>query len=104
MRTENTLIAAAENVLRAGDGQTGNNYASARGGVHDLRARDLLWDFVNRDVLTEQSLIAITWFKNQADLPRLATLFEAPAIGDATQRTYASPQSTACMATLLYRC
>jgi hypothetical protein len=26
-------------------------------------ARDLLWGFVNRDVLTEQSLIAITWFK-----------------------------------------
>ena len=90
VRTENALIAAVENVLRTGDGQTGNNYASALGGVHDPRARDLLWDFVNRDVLTEQSLIAITWFRNPADLPRLATLLEAPAKGDAMQRTYAS--------------
>ena len=90
VRTENALIAAVENVLRTGDGQTGNNYASALGGVHDPRARDLLWDFVNRDVLTEQSLIAITWFRNPADLPRLATLLEAPAKGDEMQRTYAS--------------
>ena len=77
-------------VLRAGDPQTGNNYASALGGVHDPRARDLLWDFVNRNALTEQSLIAITWFKNPADLPRLATLLEAPAKGDAVQGTYFS--------------
>ena len=43
VRTENALIAAVENVLRTGDGQAGNNYASALGGVHDPRARDLLW-------------------------------------------------------------
>jgi hypothetical protein len=89
-RAEDALISAAENVLRGGDLQTGNNYASALGGVHDPRARDLLWDFVNRNALTEQSLIAITWFKNPADLPRLATLLEAPAKGDAMQRTYSS--------------
>ena len=89
-RAEDALISAAEHVLRAGDPQTANNYASALGGVHDPRARDLLWDFVNRNVLTEQSLIAITWFKNPADLPRLATLLEAPAKGDAMQGTYSS--------------
>lgn len=89
-RAEGALISAAGNVLRAGDPQTGNNYASALGGVHDPRARKLLWDFVNRNVLTEQSLIAITWFKIAADLPRIAALLEAPAKGDEMQRTYAS--------------
>ena len=89
-RAEDALVSAADHVLRVGDPQTANNYASALGGVHDPRARDLLWDFVNRNVLTEQSLTAITWFKNPADLPRLATLLEAPAKGDAMQRTYSS--------------
>src|SRR5471030_449902 len=89
-RTEDALISAADYVLRVADPQTANNYASALGGVHDPRARDLLWEFVNRNVLTEQSLTAITWFKNPADLPRLATLLEAPAKDDALQRTYSS--------------
>lgn len=89
-RAEDALIAAAGNVLRDGDPQTGNNYASALGGVHDPRAGDLLWAFVNRNVLVEQSLIAITWLKNPADLPRLATLLEAPAKGDPKQGTYSS--------------
>lgn len=77
-------------MLRPGDAQTGNDYASVLGGVHDLRARDLFWDFVNRDVLTEQSLIAITWSKDPAELPRLAALLEAPTKGDAMKRPYAS--------------
>ena len=89
-RAEDALISAAEHVLRVADAQTANNYASALGGVHDPRAHDLLWDFVNRYVLTEQSLIAITWFKNPADLPRFAMLLEAPAKGDAMQSTYSS--------------
>jgi hypothetical protein len=89
-RAEGALISAAENVLHTGDSQTGNDYACALGAAHDPRARDLLWGFVNRNVLTEQSLIVITWFKNPADLPRLATLLEAPANGDPMDRTYAS--------------
>jgi hypothetical protein len=89
-RAEDVLISAAENVLRGGDSQTGNNYARALGGVHDPRARDLLWDFVKHNVLTEQSLIAITWLKNPADLPRLAALLEAPAKDDPMQGTYSS--------------
>ena len=89
-RAEDALISAAENVLRGDDPQTGINYASALGGVHDPRARALLWDFISRNVLTDQSLIAVTWLKNPADLPRLAALLEAPARGDPMQRTYAS--------------
>jgi hypothetical protein len=87
---ESALISAAETVLRIGDTQTANDYASTLGGVHDPRARDLLWNFVERDVHTEQSLIAITWFKNPGDLPRLASLLEAPAKGDTMQGTYSS--------------
>jgi hypothetical protein len=89
-RAEDALISAAEHVLRVADAQTANNYVSALGGVRDPRAHDLLWNFANRNVLTEQSLIAITWFKNPADLPRFAMLLEAPAKGDAMQTTYSS--------------
>jgi hypothetical protein len=89
-RAEEAFISAAEDVLRGGDGQTKNNYASTLGGLHDPRARDVLWSFVDRNVVAEQSLIAITWFKNPEDLPRLATLLEAPAKGDPKDRTYAS--------------
>jgi hypothetical protein len=89
-RAETAIIAAAENVLRAGDPQTLNNYAGALGGVHDPRAHDLLWDFVNRNIAAGQSLTAISWLKNPADLPRFAGLLEAPATGDAMQGTYSS--------------
>jgi hypothetical protein len=84
------LISASENALHTGDAQTANDYASVLGLVHDPRARDLLWNFVERNVLMEQSLIAITWFKNPGDLPRLASLLEAPAKGDTMQGTYSS--------------
>jgi hypothetical protein len=87
---EAALISASEDALRIGDAQTVNDYASALGGVHDPRARDLLWNFVERDVHTEQSLIAITWFKNPEDLPRLASLLEAPAKADNMTGTYSS--------------
>jgi hypothetical protein len=89
-RAESALISAAENVLRAGGSQTGNDYASALGGVHDPRARELLWSFVHRNRFTEQSLIAITWLKHPADLPRLAALLETPRRVDSMERTYAS--------------
>jgi hypothetical protein len=89
-RTEDALISAAASVLRVGDSQTGIDCAAALGGVHDPRSRTLLWTFVDRDVVTEESLIAITWFKNLADLPRLASLLEGPAHGDPMQTTYAS--------------
>jgi hypothetical protein len=89
-RAEDALISAAENVLRNGDSQTGIYYAAALGGVHDPRARGLLWSFVDRDVVTEESLIAISWFKNPADLPRLAGLLESPAHGDPMQTALAS--------------
>jgi hypothetical protein len=87
-RAEDTLISAADNVLRDGNPQTGNYYATALGSAHDPRARTVLWSFVDRNVLTEQSLTAITWSKNLADLPRLAALIESPSHGDPMQTTY----------------
>jgi hypothetical protein len=89
-RAEAALISSADNVLRDGNPQTGNNYACALGVTHDPRARELLWSLIDRNLLTEQSLIAITWQKNAADLPRLASLLEAPAKGDPKQYTFAS--------------
>jgi hypothetical protein len=89
-RAEDALISAAETELHDGDPQTGNYYAAALGGVPDPRARTLLWSFIDRNVLTEQVLIAITWFRNPADLPRLAALIEGPTHGAPLQTTYAS--------------
>ena len=89
VRTQDALISAAENVLRDGDPQTGNYYALALGSVHDPRARTLLWSFMERNILTEQSLLVLTWLKDPADLPRLAALIEGPAQGDPMQTTYA---------------
>ena len=88
-RAEDALIAASGNVLLVGDLQTVTNYAGALGAVRDPRGRDLLWDFVKRNVAAEQSLMAITWLKNSADLPRLATLLEVAAPADTQLRTYA---------------
>jgi hypothetical protein len=82
IRVTNALLAAAENVVRVGDGQTVINFASTIGGVRSERGRRLLWDFVRRRVAYEQALIAITWSKDLKDLPRLAAILDAPATGD----------------------
>jgi hypothetical protein len=89
-RVEDALIAAADNVLHDGVPQTAGNYAEALGSAHDPRARDLLWSFVRRGLMTEQSLICITWLKNPADLPRIASLLADPNPADSKNRTYAS--------------
>jgi hypothetical protein len=89
-RAEAGLIAAEPNVLRDRDPQTAGSYACALGVVQDPRARELLWDLSTRDQFREQALIAITWRKNPADLPRLASLLVTPNQGDDKERTYAS--------------
>jgi hypothetical protein len=79
---EDALLAAAEHVIRAGDGQTINNFAAALGAMRDERSHQILWDFVRRRVAYEQALIAIPWRKDLEDLPRLAAILDAPATGD----------------------
>jgi hypothetical protein len=81
-RAEDALIAAAEHVIRVGDGQTINNFAAALGAMRDERSHQILWDFVQRHVAYEQALIAIPWRKDLKDLPRLAAILNAPATGD----------------------
>jgi hypothetical protein len=90
VRAENALLGGVEHILRTGDRQTLNNLAVALGSVHDDRARDVLWNFYERKVAAEQSLIAITWRKDLRDLPRLGALLVAPAAGDSTSRELAS--------------
>ena len=81
-RAEDALIAAAEHVVRVGDGQAINDFAAALGAMRDERGHQILWDFVRRRVAYEQSLIAIPWRKDLKDLPRLAAILDAPATGD----------------------
>jgi hypothetical protein len=50
--------------------------------MRNERSHQLLWDFVQRRVAYEQSLIAVTWRKDLKDLPRLAAILDAPATGD----------------------
>ena len=52
------------------------------GTMRDERSHQILWDFVQRRVAYEQSLIAIPWRKDLKDLPRLAAILDAPATGD----------------------
>lgn len=89
-KAEEALIKSVENVMLVGDEQTRNNVASLLGSVPDPRHRDLLWGFVNRRVAVEQALIAITWHKDPADLPKLAQLLESPVAGDPLSRELSS--------------
>jgi hypothetical protein len=89
-KTEEALLAAAEHIVRVGDGQTITDLASALGGMRDERSHRLLWDFVERRMAYEQALIAITWRKDLKDLPRLAAILDAPMTGDPLNRELSS--------------
>src|SRR6266508_4536934 len=76
------LSAAAEHVVRVGDGQTINNFAVTLGALREERSNKILWDFVRRRAAYQQSLIAITMRKDLKDLPGLVEILDAPATGD----------------------
>ncbi|MCC6857684.1 MAG: hypothetical protein IT158_03940 [Bryobacterales bacterium] len=84
-RAENALLDAAPHVERTAGPQTLTDYAAALGRIRRPRARVLLWDFVNRRIAFSQAVIALTWNRDPADLPRLAALLTTPA-GDARPR------------------
>ena len=88
-RAEQALVAAADHFTQA-DPQTVNDYVSALGQVRDEHAHDLLWQLVNRHAGFEQALIALTWRKSPADLPKLAELALEPADGRTEDRELAS--------------
>jgi hypothetical protein len=71
-KAEAALLDAADHVMRTADPQTMNDYICAVALAQDGRARDLLWSFIERSA--EQAMIALTWRKDPADLPRLAQL------------------------------
>ena len=87
---ERALLDAAEHIIRTADEQTISSYAVALGAVKDDRAGTVLWNLISRRIATEQSLIAITWRKNPADLPRLSALLEGPVRGEEASRYVAS--------------
>jgi hypothetical protein len=71
-RVEHALIDAAGHIVSVADVEIVNRYAMALGMVKDDRAGAVLWDLVNRDPGEGQALIALTWRKAPADLPKLA--------------------------------
>jgi hypothetical protein len=82
LRAESALLGAADHVVRTGNAEMLNSFAVTLGSVHNERAREILWNFVERNVAAEQSLIAISWHKDPRDLPRLGALLVAPVVGD----------------------
>jgi hypothetical protein len=71
-RAEYALVDAAGHIVTAGDVETVNRYSMAVSMVKDDRAGAVLWDLVNRDPGEGQAVIALTWRKVPADLPKLA--------------------------------
>ncbi len=70
---EQGLIAGVHNLERA-DAQTIDDFVSALGRIHTERARDVLWSLADRQIGTEQALIALALQRDPRDLPRLAAL------------------------------
>jgi hypothetical protein len=81
-RAETALVGATEHVVRTGNEQTVSNFAEALGALRGEPSGAALWDFVERGIARQQSLIAIGWRKDPRDLPRLGAILEAPATGD----------------------
>lgn len=73
-RTVDALLASAEHVIHLGDAQAGSDVVSQLGAAKDPRVRPFLWSLVDRRLVYEQALTAITWQKNPDDLPRLALI------------------------------
>ena len=51
-----------------------NEYVSVLGMLNDSASHEVLWDLVKREATAEQAMIALTWRKDRADLPKLAEL------------------------------
>ena len=71
---ETAFLEAASHIAEHPIQQTIVHYASALGSVQNKRAREILWDFANRNIARDQSLIALCWRKDPRDLPRLGQL------------------------------
>ena len=81
-RAESAILAATERLVKMGDPEILSNLALTLGAMQDDRAHDVLWNFVERGVAREQSLIVISWRKDVRDLARLGSLLTVPATGD----------------------
>jgi hypothetical protein len=89
-KSETALVAAIAHVVRSGDRPSLQYLAEAFGQLHGEASRQALWDFVERGVSPEQSLIALTWRKDPRDLPRLGAMLQASDAGDPRGRILAS--------------
>lgn len=75
------VLAARERFLRSPEAQTRINYVSLLGSVHDERAGRLLWQVAEGGrAESEQALVALSWRKDPADLPKLAARLSSPSM------------------------
>lgn len=73
-QSEEALIAAREHIFAVGDSRARTDYTYLLSKLKDPRARQLLWELAAQGEQKDQALIAITWRKDPADLPRLAAV------------------------------
>ncbi len=87
---QETILAAASNVLQHGNARSQQMLAMALGLIQSDDSRELLWKMIDRGMSAEQSQIALTWIGDTRDLPRLATLLLEADPGDPLGRARAS--------------
>ena len=75
---EANVVEAADYVRQTADPQTLNDFAGLLGFVHTAPAKETLWRWIDAGIARGMSTAAITWQKDQADLPRLAKLLDLP--------------------------
>ena len=73
-RAETALLDATDHIVQTANEQTLVDFACALGVAKNERARDVLWSLVYGNKAREQAMIALTWRKVPADLPKLAAL------------------------------
>jgi hypothetical protein len=80
VRSAEALGQSAEHLIET-DPKNLNEYASVLGMLNDPASHELLWDLVKRGLAAEQAMIALSWRKDPADLPKLAALVLDPGNG-----------------------
>ena len=82
---EKAFLEASEVYARAEE-QVATEYAVMLGALKTRRAVHILRTFVDRGLAESQSLSAIGWLKDPADLPKIARMLFTPAGGQPPRR------------------
>jgi hypothetical protein len=85
-QTQTAVMDATDHVLQVGESQTVSDFATLLGQLRNDRAHGILWDFVSKDVALGQATLAISWWRDSTDLPKLGALLTSPPKSDANGR------------------